>query len=48
MITVIGMGCKTGDVTVDGIEAIKNADVVFARSAEGFVAEALSKRTLSF
>jgi len=43
MITVIGMGCKTGDVTVDGIEAIKNADVVFARSAEGFVAEALSK-----
>ncbi len=23
MITVIGMGCKTGDVTVDGIEAIK-------------------------
>ncbi len=32
MITVIGMGCKKGDLTMDGMSAIKNADVVVVKS----------------
>lgn len=33
MITVVGMGTKRGDLTLDGLSAIKSADVVVVKSA---------------
>ena len=32
MITVVGMGRKSGDLTADGREAIQKADVVIVKS----------------
>lgn len=43
MITVVGMGRNVGDLTLDGAEAIKNADVVVVKSQLTHAAEAVSK-----
>lgn len=45
MITVVGMGRNSGDLTVDGLQAIKSADVVLVKSSKSSAAEtALSVR----
>ena len=42
MITVVGMGRKSGDLTSDGKAAIESADVVVVKSAKTHAAEAVS------
>ena len=41
MITVVGMGRRCGDLTADGAETIRNADVVVVKSQLTHVAEAV-------
>lgn len=43
MITVVGMGRSENDVTLAGVEAIKNADVVVVKSRLTHAAEAVAK-----
>lgn len=43
MITVVGMGRNVDDVTLSGVEAIKNADVVVVKSRLTHAAEAVAK-----
>lgn len=43
MITVVGMGRSVNDVTLAGVEAIKNADVVVVKSRLTHAAEAVAK-----
>ncbi|MCH5151967.1 MAG: nucleoside triphosphate pyrophosphohydrolase [Clostridiales bacterium] len=42
MITVVGMGRKSGDLTLDGKLAIENADVVVVKSARTHAAETVA------
>ena len=42
MITVVGMGRKVGDLTLDGRAAIEQADVVVVKSARTHVADAVA------
>lgn len=43
MITVVGMGRNVGDLTLNGAEAIKNADVVVVKSQLTHAAEAVAR-----
>lgn len=43
MITVIGMGRNVGDVTINGAETIRSADVVVVKSKQTHAAEAVAK-----
>ncbi len=43
MITVVGMGRKESDLTLDGAEAIRNADVVVVKSELTHAAQAVAK-----
>lgn len=42
MITVVGMGRKSGDLTADGYQAIKNADVVVVKSQQTHCAQTVA------
>ena len=48
MITVVAMGTKKGDLTLDGLTAINNADVVVAKSNKTHVADTLSSLQVDF
>lgn len=43
MITVVGMGRKKGDLTLDGVQAIKTADVAVVKSSLSHVADTVKK-----
>lgn len=48
MITVVAMGTKFGDLTMDGLSAINNADVVVAKSNKTHVATTLASLKVDF
>ena len=48
MITVVAMGSKQGDLTMDGLTAINNADIVVAKSNKTHVAQTLSALKVDF
>lgn len=48
MITVVAMGAKQGDLTMDGLTAINNADVVVAKSDKTHVASTLASLKVDF
>ena len=48
MITVEAMGSKQGDLTMDGLTAINNADIVVAKSNKTHVAQTLSALKVDF
>ncbi len=43
MITVVGMGTKKGDLTMEGLQTIKNADVVVVKSALTHIAKTVEE-----
>ena len=48
MISVVAMGTKMGDLTLDGLTAINNADVVVAKSNKTHVATTLASLQVDF
>ncbi|MBR2975025.1 MAG: nucleoside triphosphate pyrophosphohydrolase [Clostridia bacterium] len=48
MITVVAMGAKYGDLTLDGLTAINNADTVVAKSNKTHVATTLNSLQVDF
>ena len=48
MITVVAMGTKMGDLTLDGLTAINNADVVVAKSNKTHVATTLNSLNVDY
>ncbi|MCM1043005.1 MAG: nucleoside triphosphate pyrophosphohydrolase [Corallococcus sp.] len=48
MITVVGMGRKYGDLTLDALDAIKRADVVVAKSRDTHIGATLEQLGVAF